>query len=56
MNDPLDEIYKMMDMADLTPSGLYNPKKSMARIVNDIRTKLATELNDYIKEHYERKK
>lgn len=46
--DPTNDIYQIMDNVGLTPSDLYNTKKSMAKIINDIRTGIAKQTADYI--------
>lgn len=55
MIDPRPDITKILDDIDFTSSGLYNTKKSMSKIVNDMRTQLVEILADYISTNYERK-
>lgn len=49
------EITRILDHIDFTPSGLYNSKKPMSKIVNDMRTELVDMLAGYITTNYERK-
>lgn len=42
------EIYKLLDQAGLDGATLYNSKKSMSKIINEIRTRLAENLTAYI--------
>lgn len=46
--DPIIEIYELMDKAGLTTSGMFNSKKPMAKIVEDVRSKLAKDFKALI--------
>ncbi len=43
LSDPTPDIYKIMDRAGLDSANVYNAKKSMAKIINEIRTSIATQ-------------
>jgi hypothetical protein len=46
--DPSGELYEILDRAGLSAGHLLSGKKSMPKLVNEIRSKLVTELRDYI--------
>jgi hypothetical protein len=48
--DPTQDIYEILDRADLTPTGVYNSKMSMSKIINAMRTKIATDTAEYIRQ------
>lgn len=46
--DPTPELYKLMSEAGLEAANMLNSKKSMSKIVNEVRTELAMKLKSYI--------
>lgn len=54
MRDPTADIYKIMDEAGLDAINFLSGKKSMSKIVREVRAKLLTEIVAYIKKQEER--
>jgi hypothetical protein len=53
MKDRSPDIYRIMDEAGLDASNFLNGKKSMSRIITEVRAKLLTGLIAYLKEREE---
>ncbi len=53
MTDPTTDLYRIMDEAGLDSSKFLTGKKSMSRIVTEVRAKLLTGLITYIKQREE---
>jgi hypothetical protein len=47
-NDPIGDIYRILDQAGLSGGTLLNGKQPILTIVNGIRTKIAKLLNEYV--------
>lgn len=47
-NDPTGELYALLDQAGLDAGRLLDSKKSMSKIVNEIRTKFVVKAKAYI--------
>lgn len=46
--DPTADLYKLMDEAGLNTSAVFDSKKSMSKIVTEIRGALAMKLKAYV--------
>jgi len=51
--DPTPDLYKIMDEAGLESGNFLTGKKSMVKIVTEVRMKLVNQLVAYIKEREE---
>jgi len=50
MKDPTPDLYRIMDEAGLDAGSFLTGKKSMSRIVTEVRAKLLTRLIAYLKD------